>query len=115
MDSVLWLDTGEVRIQGSFILEDAKKLRPFVCSLFDAAEDLKEATSKAAFEPPIPEDGTCCKVSLPKYKGANIGGGIGNIEVWCAASLTLSVAAARTAAGVSWFAVDTEGYCENGS
>ena len=110
MDSVLWLDTGEVRIQGSFILEEAKKLRPFICSLFDAAEDLKEATSKAAVEPPIPEDGACCKVSLPKYKGANIGGGIGNIEVWCAASLTLSVAAARTAAGVSWFSVDTEGY-----
>ena len=109
------MDTGEVRIHGSGILEEAKKLRPLGCSLFDPATDLKEPKPKDAAEVAMLGD-ECCPVSLPTYKGANIGGGTGNNDVWCVTSLTFKVAAASTAAaGVSWFSFDADVYWENGS
>ena len=52
----------------------------------------------------------CRKASLPKYKGANIGGGTGNNDGCCTASLAFKEAAAITAAGVSVFSFDVEVY-----
>ena len=90
------LDRLEKEIEDSGTFDDWRLL--LHCSIDETAFDRKESIENGE-EGDLTLWATVFPFSLFKYRGANIGGGTGNNDGWCATSLTFKLAAANTAAG----------------
>ena len=103
----LWPDKGRLTMQVS--TKVVAGALPLCSSSLDDSTDLSDSIPNGDIGDAI-EDEAWCPFSLFKYKGENNGAPTGKSEEWGATSRAFNVAAAKTAAGVSWFSLDIDGY-----
>ena len=103
----LWSDKGRLTMQVS--TKVVAGALPLCSSSLDDSTDLSDSIPNGDIGDTIVGE-AWCPFSLFKYKGENNGAATGKSEEWGATSRAFNVAAAKTAAGVSWFSLDIDGY-----
>ena len=103
----LWPDKGRFTMQVS--TKVVAGARPLCSSSLDDSTDLSDSIPNGDIGDAIVGE-AWSPFSLFKYKGENNGAATGKSEEWGATSRAFNVAAAKTAAGVSWFSLDIDGY-----